>query len=201
MSHFNVHSELWQDPDIEGLLRNSLGDAYSAYKRTTEDIQVVMIEILNIFNIKDFSKASGDGLQDALARFTKDGRTSRFQIKDRFRYSKNRKRIKPQLDEIRNCITLLDSYEAKATKIGGSEPTTRSARFKFNFPLKILQSNSAKLYDVLSKSWCSTHSSHSAGLLLEQRIVASKSARQRPGSADSNRFNISFAQTPAPRKQ
>jgi hypothetical protein len=72
----------------------------------------------------------------------------------------------------------------------------------FMLPVDIIRENAKKLYNVLSKTWCSTHSSHSAGLLLEQRLVK-KPKRGGPGwqrkrltldHCDTNYFSLSLLQ-------
>lgn len=194
---------MWLDANVDGDLRNSLGDAHLAYMRTIEDIEGAMTEILNAISLPESSKGPGERVQETLDRFREHSKITEFQIKDRFNYSKRRKRIKSRLEDIRSYIALLDSYEEKATKIAARETATASTSgsFKFTLPFRVLQTNATKLYDVLSQSWCSSHPSHSAGLLLEQRVVARKCGRERSDPCDTSRFELSFLQPPTSKEK
>jgi len=114
-----------------------------------------------------------------------------------------RQRVRKLLEELEICNRRLDTYANKAEKL--EEPYKAEKKPKFALPLRSIEENAARLYDVLSRTWCSAHSSHHAGLLLEQRLVRKRKrmASQQGGRAeecDVNCFGISLLQSPSTRK-
>ena len=114
-----------------------------------------------------------------------------------------RQKVRKLLEEFDTCNKRLDTYANKAEKL--EEPYKAMKRSKFTFPLRLIEENAARLYDVLSRMWCSNHSSHHAGLLLEKRLV--KKHKQKPcqqtkyaEECDVNCFGLSLLQSQSPRK-
>ena len=83
-----------------------------------------------------------------------------------------KQKIKRAIDYLEQSIDRMDRFQTKADRITEAEaPYRGKRRTKFTRPLVEIQQNARDLYHALSKTWCSTHSSHWAGLLLEQRLV------------------------------
>ncbi|OCL00859.1 uncharacterized protein K441DRAFT_599828 [Cenococcum geophilum 1.58] len=206
----NTNSELWQDPAIEQELRSNLGKAYPSYMRTVNDIQKIMIGIaIKLDNFHGVENLNQDGLEAIISQHAAakvDGKLQKFEISKRVKFTMKKKRIKESLEELQRCIEMLDKFQVKADKIAAADELYKSdGRFRVTLPVDTIRENAKKLYNVLSKTWCSTHSSHSAGLLLEQRLIK-KPKRGGPGwqrkrlpvdHCDTNRFSLSLLQSPA----
>lgn len=203
----NTDSPHWTDPDIDQELQNKLGKAYKAYLRKTQDIQAIIIELAACLNIAGTSKVSQDGLEALISAHPpakQQGKLHTFEFGERVRFTMKRQKIKKNLDELRSSIEMLDQYYSKAERL--EEPYKLTARPKFASPLSVISKNAARLYNVLSKSWCSAHHSHSAGLLLEQRLVKKRprgaaASLQKSHDTDCGEdkcFGISLLQSPLP---
>ena len=111
--------------------------------------------------------------------------------------------MKKLIDELGTCTERLDTYTDKAERLAVLYKTKK--RVKFALPLNLIEENAARLYDVLARTWCSAHSSHHAGLLLEQRLVRRKkriSSRRKENAevCDANCLAISLLRSPFPAK-
>ncbi|KAL8855863.1 MAG: hypothetical protein Q9178_007483 [Gyalolechia marmorata] len=181
----NTKSNLWQDPAIKQQLRRNLGKAYPSYMATIDDIQKVMIGIaMKLDNVRGVEKLNRDGLQAIInqhAAAKVDGKLQRFEISRRVKFTMKKKKIKESLGELQRHIEILDKFQVKADKFTAAEVLYKSdGGLTFTLPVGSIRQNAKNLYKVLSKTWCRTHSSHSAGLLLEQRLIK-KPNRGRPG--------------------
>ena len=112
-----------------------------------------------------------------------------------------RRKLKRLLEEFDTCKKRLDSYTNKANRI--EEAYRAQRKSKFAHPLRLIQENAEKLYNVLSRTWCTTRSTHHAGLLLEQRLAKGRKRmtslpKQQIGECDVNCFGISLLQCRAP---
>jgi hypothetical protein len=204
----NTDSELWKDKEIEEALQIRLGTSYRAYIRTVREIEGAMMSIAEHLNIEGADKITQEGLEAIIAAHPPEiqqGKLPKFEFRKRVKFTMKRQKIKKSLDDLTKSIDQLDTYLEKAEKLEG--PYKANRKSKFALPLRLMQQNAARLYDVLSRTWCSAHSTHSAGLLLEQRLVTKKkrgmAGRQREQSSekcDSNCFGISLLQTPPARK-
>lgn len=104
------------------------------------------------------------------------------------------------LDELDQCIGRLDTYANKAEKLELYKVERQS---DFAPSLGLIEGNATRLYEVLSRTWCSAHTSHHAGLRLEQRLVKKRKASQQIKYAekcDGNSFRISLLQRSSPGK-
>ncbi|ERF72611.1 hypothetical protein EPUS_08747 [Endocarpon pusillum Z07020] len=204
----NTDSELWKDNEIEQALQDRLGTSYRAYIRTVREIESTMTSIAEHLNITGADKITQEGLEAIIAAHPPEiqhGKAPKFEFRKRVNFTMKRQRIKKSLDDLAKSIDQLDTYLEKADKL--EEPYKVNRKSKFALPLHLIQQNAARLYDVLSRTWCSAHSTHSAGLLLEQRLVTKKkrgmASRQRGQSSekcDSNCFGILLLQTPPTKK-
>ena len=204
----NTDSELWKDKEIEEALQTRLGTSYRAYLRTVREIEGAIMSIAEHLNIEGADKITQEGLEAIIAAHPpkiQQGKPPKFEFRKRIKFTMKRKGIKKSLDDLTKSIHQLDIYLEKAEKL--EEPYQAERRSKFALPLHLMQQNAARLYDVLTRTWCSAHSTHSARLLLEQRLVTKKrrgmAGRQREQSlkrGDSNCFKISLLQTPPTRK-
>ena len=205
----NSDSPYWKDPDIDNALRSSLGRAYNSYLRVNSDIQRVIIALAERLNIEGADKVTQKGLEAIISAHPpakQHGVPFQFRLGERVKFSMKRQRIRKSLDELKSSIEQLDTFYAKAEKL--DEPYKTRTKTKFALPLHVVQQNAARIYNVLSKTWCSSHASHSAGLLLEQRLVR-KPERGKAGwrqqqlpsdSRDCNCFEISLLESLSPRK-
>ncbi|KAF1960347.1 hypothetical protein CC80DRAFT_582911 [Byssothecium circinans] len=211
----NTNSKLWQDSEIEEQLRNHLGRAYVPYTKTVNDIQNIMVGIVaKLDNLHGAENVTKDGLEAIVKRHAAakvDGKLQKFEISKRVKFTMKRKRIKESLAELQRCIENLDKFQIKADKISAGDELYKSdSRSKISLPVETIRENAKKLHNVLSKTWCTSHASHSVGLLLEQRLIK-RSRRGVPGwqnkrsrevRSDLNCFGLSFPQSPVakPRK-
>lgn len=204
----NTKSKLWQDPDIEQELRSNLGTAYASYMRTFSDIQMIMIGIaMKLDNVHGVENLNRDGLEAIISQHAAakvDGKLQRFEISRRVKFTMKKKRIKKSLEELHRYIDTINKFQVQADKIATADERYKSdGCFMFTLPIDIIRENAKKLYNVLSETWCSAHSSHSAGLLLEQRLIKKPkrggSGRQRKRFAldhcDTNCFGLSLLQS------
>lgn len=204
----NTNSELWTDKKLEEALQKRLGKSYHAYTRTVQEIEDAMTSIAEHLNIEGADKITQEGLEAIIAAHppqTQQGKLPKFKFSKRVKFTMKRQKIKKLLNDLTKSIDLLDTYLEKSEKLEVSYEAHRKP--KFAFPLHLTQRNAARLYDVLSRTWCSGHPAHSAGLLLEQRLVTKKrrsmASRQREQSSeecDSSCFAISLLQNPPARK-
>ncbi len=112
-----------------------------------------------------------------------------------------RQKVKRLLVELDICNKRLDTHANKAEKL--EKPYKAEKRSKFALPLRMIEENATRLYDVLARTWCLAHSSHHAGLLLEPRLVKKRKGRVSQQTAekyDVNCFRILLLQSPSPRK-
>ena len=202
----NTDSELWKEKEIEEALQRRLGSSYRAYIRTVRDIEGVMTTIVKHLNIEGADKITQEGLEAIIAANppeTQQGKLSKFEFRERVKFTMKRRKIRRSLDDMRKSIEQLDTFLGKAEKLEESYKAYRKS--KFVSPLHLMQQNAAKLYDALSRTWCSAHPTHSARLLLEQRLVAQRGIagqqrEQSPEKCDPNCFGVSLLQTPPARK-
>jgi hypothetical protein len=204
----STDSEVWKDEEIAEALQNRLGLSYRAYMRTMRDIEGAMVSIAEHLNIEGADKVNQEGLEAILATHRPEiqqGKMPRFEFRRRVKFTMKRQTVKKSLDDVMKAINQLDTYLEKAEKL--EEPYRASRKSKFVLPLRLLQQNAARLYEVLSRAWCSAHSTHSAGLLLEQRLVtkrrkvmAGRHRQQSSEKCDHNCFGISLLRTPLGRK-
>lgn len=124
-----------------------------------------------------------------------------FQFSKRVKFTMKKKKVKRLIVELDICNRRLDTYANKAEKL--EEPYKAEKKSKFALPLRLIEENATRLYDVLARTWCPAHSSHHAGLLLEQRLVKKRKQRvsqQNAEKCDVNCFRISLLQSLSPRK-
>jgi len=211
----NTNSKLWQDLAIEQSLRSHLGRAYSPYVMAVTHIQKIMIEIaMKLDNVRGVENLSRDGLEAIISKHKAakvNGKLQMFDISRRVKFTMKKKKIKESLDELQRYIEMLDKFQGKAEKIAAADELYKSDDWlMFALPVDIIRENTKRLYDILSKTWCSTHSSHSAGLLLEQRLMkkprrggsGSRRKRLTLDHCDTNCFSLSLLQpsTSTPKK-
>lgn len=83
-----------------------------------------------------------------------------------------RKKIKESLCELERLIAMLGKLQGNACKIDAAKDLYKaSSNLDFTLPVDLIREKAKTVFTVLSNTWCSTHASHSAGLLLEQRLV------------------------------
>ncbi|KAK6541414.1 hypothetical protein TWF694_007226 [Orbilia ellipsospora] len=203
----NTNSGLWKDPDIEGRLKENLGRAYQPYLRTVQDIQTTMIGIaLKLDNVDGVKNLNRDGLEAIISQHVAakvNGKLQKFEISKRVKFTMKKKNIKQSLQELQSYNDLLDKFHIKAEKITAiDEPYKSDRRSTFTLHADTIRENAKRLYNVISNTWCLTHSSHSAGLLLEQRLAKKRKGgpgqnRRRPAPShfDINCFSLSLLQS------
>lgn len=204
----NTGSELWKDNEIDEALQKRLGTSYRACIRTVREIEGAMMSIAKHLNIEGADKVTQEGLEAIIAAHPPEilqGELTKFEFRKRVKFTMKRQKIKNLFDDLTKSIGQLDTYLEKAEKL--EEPHKADRKSKFASPLRLMQQNAARLYDVLSRTWCSGHSTHSAGLLLEQRLVkkkkrvmAGRQPQQSSEKCDCSCFGISLLQTPAAKK-
>ena len=204
----NMGNELWKDKEIERALQRRLGRSYHAYLRTVHDIESAMRSIAEHLNIDGADKITHEGLEAIIAAHPpviQPGKLPKFEFRKRVKFTMKRQKIRILLDDLTKTVDQLDSYLDKAEKLEESYKANRKS--KLAFPLRLMQRNAARLYDVISQAWCSTHSTHSAGILLEQRLVkrtkrhmAGRQGEQLLKKSDSSCFAVSLSQTSPARK-
>ncbi|KAK6501617.1 hypothetical protein TWF481_009452 [Arthrobotrys musiformis] len=206
----NTDSDLWQDPDIDHQLKKSLGRAYAPYMENVNYVQKILTTIASkLENLKGVENIPRDGLNAIISQHPAakvKGMLQRFEISKRLKFTMKKKKIKESMGELQKCIDMLDKFQDKADKISAADDTYNPTRGPLLSPnVETIRENAKRLYDVLSKTWCSTHSSHHAGLLLEQRLIRKPKKRgavlqRKPltmGHFDTNCFALSFLQSPA----
>lgn len=201
----DTDNALWTSDDMADALRKRLGGAYQAYMRTIWQMEGITKSLAEKLDIEGADKVSQHGLEAIVLANppSKKHGILEFQFSKRVKFTMKRQRVRKLLEELEICNRRLDTYANKAEKL--EEPYKAEKKPKFALPLRSIEENAARLYDVLSRTWCSAHSSHHAGLLLEQRLVRKRKrmASQQGGRAeecDVNCFGISLLQSPSTRK-
>ncbi|KAF2427292.1 hypothetical protein EJ08DRAFT_689043 [Tothia fuscella] len=201
----NTNSIYWTDPVIDEALRNKLGKAYSSFFRKTQDTQAIVIALAGKLNINGVDRITHEGLEAIITSnppAKQKGKPHKFEFREDLKFTMKRQRIKKHLEDLRSAIETLDTLYDKAERL--EEPYRPAMRSRSASPVKVIADHACRLYDVLSRTWCSAHTSHSAGLLLEQRLVRRRK-QEWPGlqkQADALEcsslgcFEISLLQTP-----
>lgn len=108
-----------------------------------------------------------------------------------------RRTVRGLLEKLDKYNYRLQNYTTRAERLE-EEPYKAHIKLQFTAPLRCIQDNATKLHQVLSRSWCKSHSSHRAGLLLEQRLVRKKphlkgTRRASEAVARANCFGLSLS--------
>ena len=205
----NTQHALWQDSAIEKEMRRTLGKAYAIYMMVVHEIESIMLEIaMSLNNIHGGEDLGKKGLK-AMLCYTPPAkaidRNRNLGFSRRLKFTIRKTRLKELVKRLRRSIEDLDNMQRKADHISATEETYNiESPAGISVPTALVQANAGRLFKVLTDTWCSTHSSHSAALLLEQRIVR-KSKRRRvkihPKSLktlhpDPHRFGLCISQVP-----
>ncbi|KAK3341838.1 hypothetical protein B0T25DRAFT_488810 [Lasiosphaeria hispida] len=174
----NPNCDNWKSADLEDALRDQLGTAYEPCMSTVNEIAEIMVTIAKCLNIKGTDKVTQQGLEAIVFANPPTLNATRFRTKFCFReridFTMNRRAAATLLGKLGKCNTRLSEFIDKADKIQGKiqdEVPGSRAKIKFVAPLTCIRGNASKVYGALSRSWCTTHSTHHAGLRLEQRLV------------------------------
>ncbi|MCJ1261436.1 hypothetical protein MMC22_001300 [Lobaria immixta] len=201
----DLGSPLWKSGGKADALRGRLGIAYHAYMQTIERIHEISKELAENLNIEGADKISRQGLEAIVLanKPLKSHGIPEFHFRKRVKFTMRKQKAKELLMELKVCTERLDTYADKSERL--QEPYKAEKRSKFKVSLQSIENNAARLYDVLSRTWCSTHSSHQAGLLLEQRLVkrqkqATNQQRKDAEECDIDCLGISLLQSPSPTK-
>lgn len=81
-----------------------------------------------------------------------------------------RRKLKAQMERIELCLKRLSDFTERAEKLEDG-PSKARWKMKFSGPLSVIRDNASKIHSTLTRSWCSDHSNHRAGLYLEQRLM------------------------------
>lgn len=208
----NSNSHYWKDPDIEEALKTKFGRAYAAYVATTKDIQTIMILLVEKLNIDGAARLSQAGLEAIISCHPKVGGSllSRFEFRNRIKFTMKRQLITKSLSELQRLIGMLDGYHSKAEQIQSQQVYGYDSKSNFMPSLQNIQRDTANLYHVLAKTWCRTHPTHSAGLLLEHRLWKKPKRgtngwqgypkKSLPNTCETDRFGISLLESINPQK-
>jgi hypothetical protein len=157
-----------------------------------------------VFNASQINQQGLEAIVFANRPIKKHG-VLKFQFSKRVKFTMKKQKVKKLLQNLEDYNAKLDTFANKAEKL--EEPYKAERKSKFVLPLSLVQGNAKKLYEGLSRSWCSAHSSHSAGLLLEPRLIIERQKRiqshkQRHSveQCDTHCFGISLLQNPSPKK-
>ncbi|KAI9668924.1 MAG: hypothetical protein M1829_005236 [Trizodia sp. TS-e1964] len=197
----NTDSEYWKETEIVEALQERLGTSYKSYMWTLKEIDIVIMYIAKHISIEGADKITKESLEAIIAASPPKIKNGKIEFRKRVKFTMKRKKIRSSLDELAKHISQLDSYLDKADKL--EETQLASHKSRFASPLSLMQKNAAMLYTALSKTWCSDHSTHSAGLLLEHRLVTRNKRRagrrhcQQPEKCDSSCFSVSLLQPSA----
>ncbi|MCJ1349603.1 hypothetical protein MMC31_007844 [Peltigera leucophlebia] len=168
------NNALWKSDDMADALRERLGDAHPAYMQTIQQIKEIILSLAKKLDIEGADQVSQQGLEVAVLAYPpskKDGIPD-FQIRKFINFLWQKKIVIRLLDELDECIRRLDTYANKAEKL---ELYKAERQSDFALSLGLIEGNATRLYEVLSRTWCSAHTSHHAGLLLNN--VWSRSER------------------------
>ncbi|KAH9906047.1 hypothetical protein F4778DRAFT_728615 [Xylariomycetidae sp. FL2044] len=81
-----------------------------------------------------------------------------------------RRQIKSALERMNSCSTRLYGFIERAEKLQDPPPPASSARVRFATSVKEIQDGARRTVKAICQTWCKSHTTHSAGLLLEPRI-------------------------------
>ncbi|KAF2465073.1 uncharacterized protein BDR25DRAFT_295894 [Lindgomyces ingoldianus] len=164
-------NQLWKSKSMSDALSDRLGDAYQAYMQTVSTIEEIVKSLAEKLDIQGSDEISQQGLEAIVLAnplsSQENGYT--FHFKRRVNFTMSRKKVRRLLEELKSCNLRLDSFANKAEKL--KEPYRTETRLKFAAPLGVIENNATKLYNILCRTWCASHDSHRAGLLLERRLV------------------------------
>lgn len=101
----------------------------------------------------------------------------RFFFRERVRFTMKKQDLRDRMDRLHKCIETLAGFAERAEKLDDG-PTRQLCKIKFSAPLTSIRENACKVHKVLQSRWCTSHSLHRAGILLEERILRRKRGRQ-----------------------
>lgn len=171
-------SALWTQGEIAEDLKTYLGPAIM---REIESIATNLLEIIKHLNIAGAQQSSQQNLHtviqaNPLASSSPDPRR-RFFFRERIKFTMKRQNLKERMNVLNISITRLTDFAQRAEKLDNSPPKQR-CKVKFSAPLKAIEMNACRVHKVLLSSWCQSHASHRAGILLEERILRRKRGSQ-----------------------
>ncbi|KAF4553332.1 Hypothetical protein D9617_7g030590 [Elsinoe fawcettii] len=206
----NTNSPIWQDAGIDRLLRDHLQGSYLSYMRTVKDIERVITAIADkIENIHGAQQLSRGGLKALVSHNVPakvQGKTQDFDFSKALKFTMSKRKLVKLSEELMESIDFLDTFQHKADKIGAIDhlKTTSGRHSKLILHADAVRDNAEKLYSALSNTFCSSHTSHATGLLLELKFTK-KSRRGdpewqlknvKPQICDASCFGLSVSQKP-----
>ena len=88
-----------------------------------------------------------------------------------------RRGLKGRMEKLRMCIETLAGFAERAEKLDDGQPR-QWCKVKFSAPLTSIRENACKVHKVLLSHWCTSHTLHRAGILLEERLHRQKRGHQ-----------------------
>lgn len=173
----NTASPLWKESSINSALEDHLDIAFVTYMEVVQAIEAIIKKVsTKIKNLSGASNVKSKGLHAIISQHAparKDGKVSAFEFSTALKFTMKKSRLAVALQELSRLNGTLRMIQTGADKLKEVDEIVGSVRNQSNFaiPLHVIRKNAAKVYEVLSRSWCSNHNTHCAGLLLEQRLV------------------------------
>jgi len=109
-----------------------------------------------------------------------------------------RKNTAALLEKLESCNSRLYTFIEKADRIQSETPASR-IKIKFAAPLDQIRESASRAHAALFRSWCVAHSSHQAGLRLEERLVRRRGGGKKgspEGDPERTQFGISVLRIP-----
>ncbi|KAI9699903.1 MAG: hypothetical protein M1820_006965 [Bogoriella megaspora] len=196
---------LWKSQDMAQALRGRLGEAYQAYMLNVEQIKRITESLAGKLDIDGADKVTQQGLEAIVLANRPRNVNNKvvFHFGKAVNFTMKRQKVRKLLEELETCNGWLDTYASKAEKLEESYKATKKSKFVTS--LQTIEKNAARLYNSLSRAWCSAHTSHHAGLLLEPRLAKKRKQavyRQKgyPENSDAELFALSLLKAPSTRK-
>jgi hypothetical protein len=93
--------------------------------------------------------------------------------------------VKTALERLEACTRRIDTWITRADALQDETPQSR-LKLKFSASLGTIQENATKIYQAISRNWCTDKPVHVARVLLEQRLVRPKKWKKPPQAASLN---------------
>lgn len=183
----NTNSLHWHDQSIVQSLKARLHRGYDDYIDMMNKVQNTVLELaMSIENIKGAENLDRDGLRAIIDRHPPalvGGKFQNFEFSKRLKFTMRRRRIVSLLKELQQNIKILEDLQRQTGKINKQkEKSAPDHQCAFVTPIENIRQRARSLYHALTKTWCSSHVSHSAGLLLEPRRRPIKRPNGRPNT-------------------
>ncbi|KAH7411570.1 hypothetical protein DE146DRAFT_241713 [Phaeosphaeria sp. MPI-PUGE-AT-0046c] len=165
-------NELWERGDISEDLKHYLGKAHTAVMFQIEHVAEDLLEIVRHLNISGTQEPSQNTLHSVIQANPPKSSSldprKRYFFRDRVKFTMKRQVLKERMSKIQHNIESLTKFVERAERL--DEPSHGRHNVRFRAPLESIRENASKVHEELLSRWCTSHTSHRAAILLQDRL-------------------------------